>query len=76
MTAPGAKGDAYITSIATGWKQLVKSGGLTLFPDWASTDMLTVMSQGFQKMIAGRQTPADTAKAIQDEWAKFDKTLR
>ena len=32
------------------------------------------MGTEFQKMIAQRQTPADTAKAIQDEWAKFDKT--
>jgi raffinose/stachyose/melibiose transport system substrate-binding protein len=76
LTAPGAKGDAYVTSIATGWKQLVKSNGLTLFPDWASTDMLTVMEQGFQKMIADRQSAADTAKAIQDEWVKFDKTIK
>ena len=34
------------------------------------------MGAGFQKMIAGRQTPQDTAKAIQDEWAKFDKTIK
>ena len=39
-TAPAAKGNAYLSSIATGWQQLVKSGGLTLFPDWASTNML------------------------------------
>ena len=30
--------------------------GLTLFPDWASTNMLTVMGTEFQKMIAGRQS--------------------
>jgi raffinose/stachyose/melibiose transport system substrate-binding protein len=74
--APGAKGNPYLTSIANGWKQLVKDNGLTLFPDWASTDMFTVMGTEFQKMIADRQTPADTAKAIQDEWAKFDKTIK
>jgi hypothetical protein len=34
------------------------------------------MEQGFQKMIAGRQSAEDTAKAIQDEWVKFDKTLK
>jgi raffinose/stachyose/melibiose transport system substrate-binding protein len=74
--APAAKGNPYLTSIANGWKQLVKSNGLTLYPDWASTDMLTVMGAEFQKMIAQRQSPADTAKAIQDEWAKFDKTIK
>ena len=30
--APAAKGNAYLTSVATGWKQLVKSNGLTLYP--------------------------------------------
>ena len=76
LKAPSAKGDAYLSSVANGWKALVKSNGLTLFPDWASTDMLTVMEQGFQKMIAGRQSAEDTAKAIQDEWVKFDKTIK
>jgi hypothetical protein len=75
-TAPAAKGDPYLSSIADGWQQLVKSGGLTLFPDWASTNMLTVMSTEFQKMIAQRQTPAATAKTIQTEWTTFDKTLK
>jgi raffinose/stachyose/melibiose transport system substrate-binding protein len=74
--APGAKGNPYLTSLVTGWQQLVKSNGLTLYPDWASTNMLTVMSTEFQKMIAQRQSPADTAKAIQAEWATFDKTLK
>jgi raffinose/stachyose/melibiose transport system substrate-binding protein len=75
-SAPAAKGNAYLTSVATGWQQLVKSNGLTLFPDWASTNMLTVMGTEFQKMIAQRQTPEQTAKTIQNEWATFDKTLK
>ena len=74
--APAAKGNAYLTSVADGWQQLVKSGGLTLFPDWASTNMLTVMGTEFQKMIAQRESPADTAKKIQTEWTTFDKTLK
>jgi raffinose/stachyose/melibiose transport system substrate-binding protein len=74
--APGAKGNPYLTSLVKGWQQLVKSNGLTLYPDWASTNMLTVMSTEFQKMIAQRQSAADTAKAIQAEWESFDKTLK
>ena len=42
----------------------------------ASTDMLTVMGTEFQKMIAQRQSPADTAKTIQAEWTKFDSTIK
>jgi raffinose/stachyose/melibiose transport system substrate-binding protein len=75
-TAPAAQGNAYLSSIATGWQQLVKSGGLTLFPDWASTNMFTLMGTEFQKMMAGRQSSADTAKVIQNEWTSFDKTLK
>ena len=74
--APAAKGNVYLSSIATGWKQLVASNGLTLYPDWASDTMLTTMGTEFQKMIAQRQSPADTAKAIQADWAKFDKTIK
>jgi len=74
--APPAKGNAYLTSVANGWQELVKSNGLTLYPDWASTNMLTVMGTEFQKMIAQRQTPAQTAKTIQNEWTTFDKTLK
>ena len=75
-TAPAAKGNPYLTSVATGWKQLVASGGLTLFPDWASTNMLTVLGTEFQKMIAQRESAADAAKTIQAEWTSFDKTLK
>jgi raffinose/stachyose/melibiose transport system substrate-binding protein len=74
--APAATGNAYLSSIAAGWKQLVQSNGLTLYPDWASDTMLTTMGQEFQKMIAQRQSPADTAKKIQADWAKFDKTIK
>jgi raffinose/stachyose/melibiose transport system substrate-binding protein len=74
--APAAKGNPYLSSLVTGWQKLVKANGLTLYPDWASTNMLTVMSTEFQKMIAQRQTPEDTAKAIQAEWASFDKTIK
>ena len=38
--------------------------------------MLTTMGTNFQKMMAGRQSVADTAKAIQADWVKFDKTLK
>jgi raffinose/stachyose/melibiose transport system substrate-binding protein len=75
-TAPAAKGNPYLTSVANGWKQLVASGGMTLFPDWASTNMLTVLGTEFQKMIAQRESAADAAKTIQAEWTSFDKTLK
>ena len=44
----------------TGWQQLVKANGLTLFPDWASDTMLPTMGAEFQKMMAGAPERADT----------------
>jgi raffinose/stachyose/melibiose transport system substrate-binding protein len=76
LNAPAASGNPYLTSIANGWQGLVKANGLTLFPDWASDTMLTTMGTNFQKMMAGRQSVADTTKAIQADWVKFDKTLK
>ncbi len=76
LNAPPAQGNAYLTSIANGWQKLVKANGLTLFPDWSSSTMLTTMGTNFQKMMAGRQSVADTSKAIQADWAKFDKTIK
>jgi raffinose/stachyose/melibiose transport system substrate-binding protein len=76
LNAPPATGNAYLTSIADGWQKLVKANGLTLFPDWSSDTMLTTMGTNFQKMMAGRQSVADTSKAIQADWIKFDKTLK
>ena len=50
--------------------------GLLLYTDWASPSMYTTLQNQFQLLLAGRQTPAGMAKAVQDDWAKFDKTLR
>jgi raffinose/stachyose/melibiose transport system substrate-binding protein len=75
LNAPPAQGNAYLTSIANGWQKLVKANGLTLFPDWSSDTMLATMGTNFQKMMAGRQSVADTVKAIQADWTTFDKTL-
>ena len=75
-TATPPKANPYLKSLADGWKQLSTEGGLTLFPDWASTNMFTLMGTEFQKMMAGRQSSADTAKVIQNEWTSFDKTLK
>jgi raffinose/stachyose/melibiose transport system substrate-binding protein len=76
LNAPPAAGNPYLTSIANGWQKLVKANGLTLFPDWSSDTMLTTMGTNFQKMMAGRESIADTVKAIQADWVKFDKTLK
>ena len=76
LGAPAAKGNPYLSSIANGWQKLVKANGLTLFPDWASDTMLQTMETNWQKMMAGRQSVADTTKVIQADWTTFDKSLK
>jgi raffinose/stachyose/melibiose transport system substrate-binding protein len=62
-------------SVKEGWDQLVESGGLTLYPDWSSPTMLQTMGQTFQEMLAGRISPEEVAKRVQDDWAKYHEEL-
>ena len=75
QSAPQPTGDAYLGAVATGWQQLVKDGGLTLFPDWASPSMFDTMGAAFQQLAAGKQTPDQVAKALQADWQKFHDQL-
>jgi hypothetical protein len=38
--------------------------------------MYDTLAANFQELLAGRKTPADMAKAVQDDWEKFDATLK
>ena len=59
------------------WQQLVKDGGLTLYADWASPSDVRHARQGVPaRGMAGKTSPADAAKAIQADWAKFDAELK
>ena len=76
LSAPSAKGDAYLSSVANGWKWLfVKSNGLTLFPDWASTDMLTGDGAGLPEDDRGASERQRTLRRpFRTSGVKFDKT--
>ena len=50
QSAPQPEGDEYLGQVATGWQQLVKDGGLTLFLDWSSPTMYDTMGAEFQKL--------------------------
>ena len=69
-------GDPYLASVHRAFKLVADDDGLLLYTDWASPSMYTTLQNQFQLLLAGRQTPAGMAKAVQDDWAKFDKTLR
>ena len=69
-------GDAYLGQVSKAFQQVANDDGLLLYTDWASPSMYTTLQNQFQLLLAGRQTPAGMAKAVQDDWEKFDKTLR
>ena len=61
--------------LKAGWDQLVKDGGLTLYPDWSSPTMLQTMGQTFQEMLAGRISPQDVISKTQKDWDAYHKEL-
>ncbi len=74
--AKAPKGDAYLAQVSKAFQLVANDDGLLLYTDWASPSMYTTLQNQFQLLLAGRTTPAGMAKAVQDDWAKFDKTLR
>lgn len=74
--AKAPKGDAYLAQVTKAFQLVANDDGLLLYTDWASPSMYTTLQNQFQLLLAGRTTPAGMAKAVQDDWAKFDKTLR
>ena len=69
-------GDPYLTQVYNAFSKVANDDGLLLYTDWASPSMYTTLQNQFQNLLAGRTTPQAMAKAVQDDWAKFDKTLR
>src|SRR4051794_29039904 len=67
--------DSLGRELKAGWDQLVKDGGLTLYPDWSSPTMLQTMGQTFQEMLAGRISPQDVVSRIQKDWDAYHKEL-
>lgn len=69
------KGNPYMASLAKGWQQLVRDNGLTLFPDWSADTMFQFLGAQLQELMAGRRSAAQIAKAVQANWAAFDKRI-
>ena len=68
--------DPYLTQVYKAFTKVANDDGLLLYTDWASPSMYTTLQNQYQSLLAGRTTPQAMAKAVQDDWAKFDKTLR
>jgi raffinose/stachyose/melibiose transport system substrate-binding protein len=74
-SAKAPSDDPYLTEVFTGFKKVADDNGLLLYTDWASPSMYTTLQNQYQQLLASRTTPAGMAKAVQSDWAKFDKTL-
>jgi raffinose/stachyose/melibiose transport system substrate-binding protein len=68
-------GDTYLAQVSKAFRLVADDDGLLLYTDWASPSMYTTLQNQFQLLLAGRQTPAGMAKAVQDDWVKFHQTL-
>jgi raffinose/stachyose/melibiose transport system substrate-binding protein len=73
--ATAEPGDPLGQQVKDGWDELVKAGGLTLYPDWSSPTMLQTMGQTFQEMLAGRISPEDVVQRVQEDWEKYHEQL-
>ncbi|MDX6540544.1 MAG: raffinose/stachyose/melibiose transport system substrate-binding protein [Gaiellales bacterium] len=69
-------GNRLLGQATKAFQQVGKDDGLMLYTDWASTSMYDTLSKNFQLVMGGKESPADAAKAIQSDWAKFDTTLK
>ena len=58
------------------FRQVADDDGLMLYTDWASPTMYDTLASNFQDLLAGRISAQDMAKNVQDDWAKFDETLK
>jgi raffinose/stachyose/melibiose transport system substrate-binding protein len=74
-SAKAPANDAYLTQVYSSFKKVADDNGLLLYTDWASPSMYTTLQNQYELLLAGRTTPAGMAKAVQSDWAKFDKTL-
>jgi raffinose/stachyose/melibiose transport system substrate-binding protein len=75
-SAKSPQRDAYLTRVQGAFTKVANDDGLLLYTDWASPSMYTTLQNQFQLLLAGKTTPQAMAKAVQDDWAKFDKTLK
>jgi len=73
--APPA-GDPYLGQVTDAFRQVADDDGLMLYTDWASPTMYDTLASNFQDLLAGRISAQDMAKNVQDDWDKFDQTLK
>jgi raffinose/stachyose/melibiose transport system substrate-binding protein len=70
---PGAAAvdpNSSLAAIAAAWSEKAKAGTLTPYLDWATPTMGDTLFGGLQQLSENRETPADFAAAVQQDWVK------
>jgi len=68
--------EPYLGQVASAWQAVEGDDGLMLYTDWASPTMYQTLASNFQKLMADKTSPQDMATAVQDDWTKFDDSLK
>jgi raffinose/stachyose/melibiose transport system substrate-binding protein len=70
---PGAAAvdpNSSLAAISAAWSEKAKAGTLTPYLDWATPTMGDTLFGGLQQLSENRETPADFAAAVQQDWVK------
>ncbi|HVI38835.1 MAG TPA: extracellular solute-binding protein, partial [Gaiellales bacterium] len=59
-----------LAAISAAWSEKAKAGTLTPYLDWATPTMGDTLFGGLQQLSENRETPADFAAAVQQDWVK------
>lgn len=57
--------------VLSAWKQLVQGGKLTLWSDWPTPSMQTVLDPTLQELFGGKASVSSLLTAVQANWASF-----
>ena len=68
--------EPYLGQVASAWQAVEGDDGLMFYTDWASPTMYQTLASNFQKLMADKTSAQDMATAVQDDWTKFDDSLK
>jgi raffinose/stachyose/melibiose transport system substrate-binding protein len=73
-TGNGPAAGSSISAIAKAWQTKSSANLLTPYLDWATPTMGDTLFGGLQALMAGKLSPADFTKRVQNDWASFQKS--
>ena len=71
VTAGMSSSNPLVQQEVSEYSRLLADDGLMAWEDWATPTMLDLMNAQNQQLVAGKVTPTQYTKTIQDNWTKF-----